>query len=282
MVFDDLLERSELYLANPPHSNIFSTSGNMGWRNLDVDGRRLQSRALDEYERLNGLALALLRTISTAGQKKFKKADKTIRKAIDQHGMTWWKNKTEVYGAFSEALENIVSLIEGLYDGADGNPVIVPDTNALLFNVDLDKWTFPDMKKFTIVLTPTVLAELDELKVHHRNEDVRKKAEGLITRIKGYRNRGELLTGAVLRKDVSQIRSIALEPNMRESLPWLDPDNKDDRFIASVIEVMRHHPHSPVVLITRDINMQNKASFASLPFDEPPSTRSRAKTGQAS
>jgi predicted ribonuclease YlaK len=131
------------------------------------------------------------------------------------------------------------------------------------------------MKKFTIVLTPTVLAELDELKANHRNEDVRTKAESLITRIKGYRNRGDLLTGAVLQKNVSQIRSVALEPNMSDSLPWLDAENKDDRFIASVIEVMRQHPHSPVVLITRDINMQNKASFASLPFDEPPTALAR-------
>jgi hypothetical protein len=126
LVVDDLLERSELYLANRPDSGIMSFSGNMGWRPLDVDGRRLQSRALEEYERLHGLATALLRTISSGGQREFEKADKTIRKAIDQHGLTSWKNTTDVYSALSEALRTIVSLLEGLYDRADGDPVLVP------------------------------------------------------------------------------------------------------------------------------------------------------------
>jgi predicted ribonuclease YlaK len=57
---------------------------------------------------------------------------------------------------------------------------------------------------------------------------------------------------------------------MAESLPWLDAGNRDDRFIASVIEVMRAHPRSAVVIVTRDVNLQNKAEFASLPFVEPP------------
>jgi predicted ribonuclease YlaK len=57
---------------------------------------------------------------------------------------------------------------------------------------------------------------------------------------------------------------------MEESLPWLDADNRDDRFIASAIEVMRARPRSAVVIVTRDLNLQNKAEFASLPFVEPP------------
>jgi predicted ribonuclease YlaK len=57
---------------------------------------------------------------------------------------------------------------------------------------------------------------------------------------------------------------------MEASLPWLDPSSKDDRFIASIIEVMRGRSRSPVVAVTRDINVQNKASFARLPIVEPP------------
>ena len=44
----------------------------------------------------------------------------------------------------------------------------------------------------------------------------------------------------------------------------------DDRLLATVVEVMRLHPHSPVTLVTRDINLQNKAEFACIPFVEPP------------
>jgi predicted ribonuclease YlaK len=50
----------------------------------------------------------------------------------------------------------------------------------------------------------------------------------------------------------------------------LDKDNNDDRILASAIEIMRRHPRSPVVVVTRDINMQNKAGFAGVEFAEPP------------
>ena len=117
---------------------------------------------------------------------------------------------------------------------------------------------------------PTILKELDALKITHRVEEVRKKAEGLITRIKGYRGRGQLNEGVPLRKGVSMLRSVATEPNMAASLPWLDPGNDDDRLLASLIEVMRQFPHSAVILVTRDINLQNKAELARVCFVEPP------------
>jgi hypothetical protein len=57
---------------------------------------------------------------------------------------------------------------------------------------------------------------------------------------------------------------------MAESLPWLDPSNRDDRFLASRFGIVRSHPRRAVTIVTRDINPQNKADFASLPFVEPP------------
>ncbi len=33
---------------------------------------------------------------------------------------------------------------------------------------------------------------------------------------------------------------------------------------------MHQHPRTPVILVTRDINLQNKAEYAGLPFVEPP------------
>jgi predicted ribonuclease YlaK len=50
----------------------------------------------------------------------------------------------------------------------------------------------------------------------------------------------------------------------------LQRTGKDDQILASVIEVMRIKPRSPVLLVPRDINLQNKAEFANMPFVEPP------------
>jgi predicted ribonuclease YlaK len=69
---------------------------------------------------------------------------------------------------------------------------------------------------------------------------------------------------------ISDIVALAIEPDLTKSLPWLDKENADDRIIADFLEVMRVNPRSPVVLVTRDINFQNKAEFAHLPFCEPP------------
>jgi predicted ribonuclease YlaK len=66
------------------------------------------------------------------------------------------------------------------------------------------------------------------------------------------------------------VKTTAIEPRVADSLPWLDPSNRDDRIIASLVEAVRQHPRSPVVLVTRDVNLQNKAAFAGLPFVEPP------------
>ena len=57
---------------------------------------------------------------------------------------------------------------------------------------------------------------------------------------------------------------------MEQTLEWLDPTSGDDRIIAGVIDAMRRFPRSTVVLVTADVNLQNKAAFASLPFVEPP------------
>ena len=62
--------------------------------------------------------------------------------------------------------------------------MVIPDTNALLFNPDLQEWSFELVRQFTIVLLPTVLSELDKLKMDHRSESVRQKAEKLIRQIK--------------------------------------------------------------------------------------------------
>jgi predicted ribonuclease YlaK len=60
---------------------------------------------------------------------------------------------------------------------------------------------------------------------------------------------------------------------MAATLPWLDAANDDDRLLASFLEVMRQFPHSAVLLVTRDINLQNKAEFANVCFIEPPEPR---------
>jgi len=75
---------------------------------------------------------------------------------------------------------------------------VIPDTNALLFNPELQEWSFELVRQFIIVLLPTVLSELDKLKMDHRSESVRPKAEKLIRQIKEYPRRGRLTNKVTL------------------------------------------------------------------------------------
>ena len=49
---------------------------------------------------------------------------------------------------------------------------------------------------------------------------------------------------------------------MADSLSWLDADNADDRIIASVLHIQASSPSAHVILVTGDINLQNKADAA--------------------
>lgn len=262
-------EHSKIVQWNYSGSGIF-TGKNYNWEPLSIDGRRLRSKLIAEYQHFCNLLRSLLIGQPPQVKRTFQDAERVVTETIEQNGMTYLRSTDEARQMAHESIENQIALIENLYDPSEGSHVFVPDTNALIYNPDLEKWDFPDVRRFTIVLTPTVLSEIDQHKINHRNDEVRKKADSLIRRIKGYRTRGRLTDGVPLKNDKSTLVSIAKEPDFSETLPWLDPRNADDRYLASFIEVIRMFPRSAVILVTRDINLQNKAEFAHLPFSEPP------------
>lgn len=126
-----------------------------------------------------------------------------------------------------------------------------------------------DQEDFIFIIVPTVLEELDKLKIMHRDLDFKEKVKKTIKRIKGYRNQGDLLKGVKVDKKII-VKMLAKEPNFDTTLRWLDKLNNDDRIIASALEIQRKHPASLVILVTADMNLQNKSAMASLFFEEPP------------
>jgi predicted ribonuclease YlaK len=63
---------------------------------------------------------------------------------------------------------------------------------------------------------------------------------------------------------------IPTEPRMADLPSWLDPNNQDDRIVGSLLEIQCAQPSAVVVLVTDDMNLQNKAEMAFLPWSEPP------------
>lgn len=274
-----LLNHSSIYMWNTPNESVtvISAQGNYAYKELREEGRQIQTQLLEKYRHFFSLISVLLNNQPKDTLKELSQADKVMMHTIEQNH-TWCKNTKEALNKAIQTLKAELELLSRLYDSSDGEATIVPDTNALLYNPDLESWVFPGAAKFTIVLLPTTLSELDSLKVNHRNEEVREKAEKLIRKIKDYRSRGSLASGVTLVRDKTKIQAIALEPDMDSSLPWLNPDNNDDRLLAGVIEVMRARPRSPVLAVSRDINFQNKAEFSNIPFVEPPEPKKSKRT----
>jgi len=149
--------------------------------------------------------------------------------------------------------------------------IVVPDTNALAVCPDFQTYhKVAGQREFTLVLMPTVLSELDALKVDARKtQEFRGKVKSVIKRIKGLRKQGNLHQGVIINKTIT-VRMVAREPDFKNSLSWLDRENRDDRILASVLESQRQEPSTVVILSTGDINLQNKAEMAHIPFEEPP------------
>lgn len=270
---DLLMNYSSIYLwnKNRPGDSIvlISTSGDYVYEKLTEQGRQVQAELLEKYHRFYELINVLLINQPKDTLAELSKLNKILLNIIEQNN-TWCKNTTEALDKAVQALKMQCKLLHRLYDPFEGEVIFVPDTNALIYNPNLESWIFLEYPQFSVFLLPTVLSELDLLKINHRNDEVRNKSESLIRRIKEYRRRGKLTTGVSVVKGRIKIQSIAIEPDMNASLPWLDPDNKDDRILAGVIEVMRARPRSIVKAVSRDINFQNKAEFANIPFEEPP------------
>jgi hypothetical protein len=253
-----------------PHSPVVLTGADHFWNPLKTTAVQLQGKVRRQYGKLIAVLRALCKSNTASIEGALEEPAQTIYEIMDQDRRTCIKTIEEAVTTFEKAIEGQIRLLSCLYDAAEGTCIFVPDTNALLYNPSLEDWEFDTCPQFTVILLPTILSELDQLKVNHRNDNVRQKAEGLIRRIKGYRSRGRLAEGVTLCRGRSNVTTIAVEPTMADSLPWLQADNNDDRMLAGFIEVMREHPRCQVVLVTRDVNLQNKAEYAGLPFVEPP------------
>jgi len=238
------------------------------WSALPADAHAHQARALAEYRRFSDTLSVLIRETPDDRLANFRDDTAVVTGFISRDASSYATPRL-VLDEAARALRRQVELMDGLYS-ASTNTMLIPDTNALYWNTALDTWRLPwPSGPFVVVLTPTVLKEIDLHKTDERRSLRREKADRFARQVGEYRRRGPLLQGATLAADISTVMAIPVEPKMSDSLPWLDPASLDDRLLASVIEVMRLNPHASVIVVTRDINFQNKLEFARVPFVSP-------------
>ncbi len=161
-------------------------------------------------------------------------------------------------------------LLSALRKTGKSSLVLIVDTNSLLICPDIQAYRqCAQEKSFAVVVPSTVLGELDELKVFGKNPMIQNRAKKVISRLKGYRNQGDLVEGVTLDKTIT-LRTLSAEPDFNKTLQILDRTNKDDRIVAMTLQVQCENPSHVVVVVTSDINLQTKCASVKIPFVEPP------------
>jgi hypothetical protein len=267
-----LNDYSSMVPVNDPDSSVVFIGPSNFWNELPSEGKALQVKILPDFDKFDELTMTLTKSLPSSATKEMGRELKEVRKLIDQHGTTWKDTPQDAVQALNDSCNTIEKLLSQYFGQGKSGVFAIPDTNALIASPNLEKWQFDGIKLFTLLLTPTVLAEIDLLKVNHKSEEVRKKAKALANKFFDYASRGDLAAGLTMVNNKILVKCIATEPKMAESLRWLEPTNADDRFLASTIEIMRENLSATYFIVTDDINMLNKANFASIPWRRTPET----------
>lgn len=240
------------------------------WGQTDEHQKCLQLELMKAYNSWFEHFCLLFHDVTPEIKRQIKNTNEYARSWIERNGSfspspTIQDSKIE----FTRRIQTFYDLIHLLDGSNEDDLILIPDTNALIIAPDISKYSeFIGQTKYTIIIVPTVTRELDELKRNHRNIELKNKVDSVIKRLKGYRQQGNLLTGVTVNKTIT-IKMVPTEPKFNTTLQWLDPTNSDDRIIASVLELQRAYPSNKIVLVTNDLNLQNKAEMAKLPIVDP-------------
>lgn len=264
----DLLDRSAIRNVDPNRggSNVFFVGASKwGWSpdaGLTVERTHLAAE-LDEWLSLFRL---LHRDALPETDKRIGKSSKLLRRWLLRDGRdtsippTVEQARDKAISAFTE----LRALID-MHVSSSTGLIAVPDTNALLRFPDVaDYREVLGSDQFEVVLLPAVLSELDDLKDRGRAADVRDAATTVVRRIKGLRDRGNLRNGVPVEGKIS-LRAEHREVAPQGILAWLDPQVPDDRIIGARLDLQARYPSKSVVLVSGDINLQNKAAAVGIP-----------------
>ncbi len=238
----------------------------------DNEGQKLlQLKLLQLYSSWFEHFQLLFRDSPEETQRQIRETHTAVKKWIEKEdGWNVPPTIEEAKTLFKEQLQVYYQLLQIFKTSSQARVILVPDTNALIICPDVTRYgEVVGQTAYTVVIVTTVLSELDKLKRDHRDIEFRNKVQAVIRRLKGLFLQGDIHEGVIVNKTVT-VRTTAQGPDFTKTLSWLDPDNNDDCIIAAALEVQREEPSNIVVLVTSDINHQNKAIMAKLPYVEPP------------
>ena len=268
---DDLVRRSAIHNVDPnsPGSGVvFIGAAKWGWvRDESMLGER--TRLLARFEDWVALFRLIQRDALASTARRIDPPVDRIRRWIEADGGDINLPAT-IDGAAKmadDAFDELSALVKLATHGSH-RVIAIPDTNCLLRQPDVAQYGEAiGTDGYTVVMLTTVVAELDELKDRGRTDDVRAAANKAVRRLKGLRDRGNIREGVRVEGQVD-LRMEHREVQVSEIFDWLDPDVPDDRILGGALELQARHPAATVVIVTTDLNLQNKAAAVGLPFTD--------------
>ena len=259
----DLIRELPIERLNRDDSSVIFLAPDYYWGKASSEQLNAQLAIKRDYEEWFDIFKSVFAKATDDLNRRIVEADSQLRMWIELDSD--WSislDKTaneEKLRADAELFHEMLSILDA---NGPADTILIPDTNAIIGEPSpIHYKSIVRDNTFVFLLLPTVLAELDALKINHRNPDFRKKVNKVITRIKGWRNQGSLREGVTVDRTIT-VKAVASEPKMGNTLSWLDENNHDDRIIAIVLEVQSTQPNARVVLVTGDINLSNKADVA--------------------
>lgn len=261
---------TKLEYNDPYHGWIvrMSIHGDYALKVASKDGQILLNKIRKSFTNLTSLLDSIFLDLDESENRNYCEGKNTIEYALKYQWTTSESTESEAT-KITNAFDKMLSIFETIDDEGERTPIVIPDTNALITHHQLAKWTFETLESFRLILLPTVLSEIGIMKTEHRSENVRKKADSLNRQIKDFRSRGSLLEGVNLVTGMSSLLAIPIEPNFEKAPNWLDKSSNDDRILVGVVEIVKRYPHTPIFVVSYDINFQNKAEYLGIPFLEP-------------
>lgn len=272
----DLLDRSGIRNVNPnsPDSAVWvAGAADWGWAPSSPALTADRMIVLDRYRAWQERLQRLLPRPTPDVADRLGRVDELIRRWLERpdkydHDLSATIDEAKcLVDAQMQILRELVSLAASR---RAERLRLVPDTNAVLHNPDVVSYhRAVHTDAFIVHLLPTVLRELDQLKDRGANAEVRQKAQAYIRRLKRLRDKGSLAAGVTLTRTVT-VRAESVDVDPPSVVSWLDRSVPDDRILAGALALQTKHPNDAVVLVTSDLNLQNKADAAGVSYVETP------------
>lgn len=164
---DLLLNHSIIYQIHHDDDFMVYFGSHYGYKQLQPEFVSVQDHLYKKFSLQMEINMNLLVDSSERHKQNSKKLMDNIKGILNQE-KTYSRNVQDENKKLIEYFTELKEIVENLYPVISIEPILIPDTNALYANPEIESWTFVEFDSFTLAITPIVLADLDRHKIEHR------------------------------------------------------------------------------------------------------------------